>query len=300
MQDAEPAIDAHHHLWDLQNNKYPWLQERPLRPRLEGNIEPIAKDYLLKDYLEDIRNQNVVKSVHIQTGWDPADPVGETRWLQGVADRHGYPHGIVARASLDAPDIEQVLEGHLCYKNVRGIRHMINWHPDPAKTYVDHPDLVTTAAWRRGFGLLRRLGLSFDLQLYPPQMADAAALAHANPDTLIILNHAGMPVDRDEEGIRLWQRGIRELAGASNVVVKISGLGTVDWKWTMESIRPFVLQTIEAFGASRCMFGSNFPVDKLYSDFDTLYGAFREITASFSTDERRKLFHDNAARYYRV
>jgi predicted TIM-barrel fold metal-dependent hydrolase len=300
MQETEPVIDAHHHLWDLQNNKYPWLQERPLRRRLEGNIEPIAKDYLLKDYLEDIRNQNIVRSVHIQTGWDPADPVGETRWLQGVADRHGYPHGIVARASLDAPDIEQVLEGHLRYRNVRGIRHMINWHPDPAKTYVNRPDLLTTAAWRRGFGLLHRLGLSFDLQLYPSQMVDAAGLAHANPDTLIILNHAGMPVDRDEEGIRLWQRGIRELASASNVVVKISGLGTVDWKWTVGSIRPFVLQTIEAFGTSRCMFASNFPVDKLYSDFDTLYGAYREITASFSADERRKLFHDNAARYYRV
>ena len=131
-------------------------------------------------------------------------------------------------------------------------------------------------------------------------MADAAALAYANPETLIILNHAGMPVDRDEEGIRLWQRGIRQLAGAPNVVAKISGLGTVDWKWTLESIRPFILQTIEAFGISRCMFASNFPIDKLYSDFDTLYGSFREITASFSADERRKLFHDNAARYYRL
>jgi predicted TIM-barrel fold metal-dependent hydrolase len=300
MQDAQPVIDAHHHLWDLQNNKYPWLQERPLKPRLEGNIEPIAKDYLLKDYLEDIRNQNVVKSVHIQTGWDPADPIGETKWLQGLADQHGYPHGIVARASLDAPDIEQVLEGHLCYKNVRGIRHMINWHADPAKSYVDRPDLVTTSAWRHGFALLHRFGLSFDLQLYPAQMADAAALAHANPDTLIILNHAGMPVDRDEEGVRLWQSGIRDLAGAPNVGVKISGLGTVDWEWTVESIRPFVLQIIETFGIPRCMFASNFPVDKLYSDFDTLYRAFREITKSFSEDERRNLFHDNAARYYRL
>jgi len=84
------------------------------------------------------------------------------------------------------------------------------------------------------------------------------------------------------------------------VVVKISGLGTVDWNWTVESIRPFVLQTIEAFGVSRCMFASNFPKDKLYSDFDTLYGAFRRITQSFSADECRMLFHDNAARYYRL
>jgi predicted TIM-barrel fold metal-dependent hydrolase len=300
MQDALPVIDPHHHLWDLRNNHYPWLQAESFEPQLEGDIQPIAKDYLLNDYLTDIQNQNVVKSVHVECGWDPSDPVGETEWLQQIAAKHGYPHGIVARVTLDAPDVEQVLESHSQYKNIRGIRHVINWHPDAAKTYVNRPDLVTTKAWRHGFGLLRRFGLSFDLQLYPAQMADAAALAHDYPDILIILNHTGMPVDRDEEGIRRWQQGMQELAAAPNIVVKISGLGTVDWKWTAESIRPFVLQTIEAFGVSRCMFASNFPVDKLYSDFDTLYEAFRKITQAFSSEERRMLFHDNAARYYRL
>ena len=272
----------------------------PLAPRLEGDVRPIAKDYLLRDYLADVRNQNVVKSVHVECGWDPSNPVGETEWLQRHSRQARLPHGIVARATLDAQDVEQILEGHARHKNVRGIRHAINWHPDPAKTYVNRPDLIRTDAWRRGFGLLRRFGLSFDLQLYPAQMADAAALAHAYPDVLIILDHAGMPVDRNEEGLRLWRRGMQELATAANVVVKISGLGTVDWNWTVESIRPFVLQTIDAFGVSRCMFASNFPVDKLYSDFDTLYAAFREITAPFSDQERRMLFHDNAARYYRL
>ncbi len=271
-----------------------------MAPRLEGDIRPIATDYLLEDYWADTRNQNVVKSVHVECGWDPSNPVGETEWLQRLADKHGYPHGIVARATLDAPDVEQVLEGHARHKNIRGIRHAINWHPDPAKTYVNNPELIRTKAWRHGFSLLQRFGLSFDLQLYPAQMADAAALARAYPDILIILNHAGMPVDRDKEGIRRWQRGMRELAAAPNVVVKISGLGTVDWNWTVESIRPFVLETIEAFGIPRCMFASNFPVDKLYSDFDTLYSAFREITKHFSVDERQMLFHDNAARYYRL
>jgi predicted TIM-barrel fold metal-dependent hydrolase len=300
MPDAQPVIDPHHHLWDLRRNRYPWLQADSFEPRLEGDIRPIAKDYLLEDYLADTANQNVVKSVHIECGWDPSDPVGETEWLQRLADQHGYPHGIVGRATLDAPDIEQVLEGHVRYKNIRGIRDVINWHPDPAKTYVNRPDLVTTKAWRHGFGLLRRFGLSFDLQLYPAQMADAAALAHTYPDVLLILNHAGMPVDQDKEGIQCWQEGMRSLADAPNVVVKISGLGTADWKWTVETIRPFVLQTIEAFGVSRCMFASNFPVDKLYSDFGTLYQAFYKITHSFSADERRMLFHDNAARYYRL
>ena len=300
MPDAQPTIDPQHHLWDLARNRYPWLQDRTLAPRLEGDIRPIAKDYLLEDYALDTRNQNVVKSVHIECGWDPSNPVGETEWLQRLADQHGYPHGIVARATLDARGVEQVLEGHARHKNIRGIRHAINWHSDPAKTYVSRPDLVGTKAWRHGFGLLRRFGLSFDLQLYPAQMADAVELARAYPDILIILNHAGMPVDRDEEGIRLWHRGMRELAAAPNVVVKISGLGTADWNWTVKSIRPFVLETMEVFGIPRCMFASNFPVDKLYSDFDSLYAAFREITKHFSVDERQMLFHDNAARYYRL
>jgi predicted TIM-barrel fold metal-dependent hydrolase len=300
MLDAQPVIDPHHHLWDLGRNRYPWLQASPLAPCLEGDILPIARDYLLEDYRGDIHNQNVIKSVHVECGWDPSDPVGETEWLQRLADKEGYPHGIVARATLDADDVEKVLEGHACHKNVRGIRHAINWHPDPAKSYLSRPDLIRTDAWRHGFSLLQRFGLSFDLQLYPAQMTDAAALANAYPDVLIILNHAGMPVDRDKEGIDLWKRGMREMADAPNVVVKISGLGTVDWNWTVNSIRPFVLQTIETFGVSRCMFASNFPVDKLFSDFDILYAAFHKITKGFSADERRMLFHDNAARYYRL
>src|SRR5437667_8971661 len=132
MPDAQPVIDAHHHLWDLGCNKYPWLQARPFAPRLEGDIRHIAKNYLLEDYLADTRNQNVVKSVHVECGWEPSDPVGETEWLQQLADKHGYPHGIIARATLDAPDVEQVLEAHVRNKNIGAIRPAIHWHPDPA------------------------------------------------------------------------------------------------------------------------------------------------------------------------
>ena len=147
---GQPVIDPHHHLWDLGRNRYPWLQEHLLTPRLEGDVRPIAHDYLVRDYLADARHQNLVKSVHVECGWDQSDPVGETEWLQGIADKHGFPHGIVARATLDAPNVEQILEYHARHKNVRGIRHAINWHPDPAKSYVNRPDLIRTAAWRRG------------------------------------------------------------------------------------------------------------------------------------------------------
>jgi predicted TIM-barrel fold metal-dependent hydrolase len=300
MPDEIAIIDPHHHLWDLEQNRYPWLQERPLKPRLEGDIEPIARTYGIEDYLADVRNQNVVKSVHVECGWDPNEPVGETAWLQSIADKHGFPHGIVARAELNANDIEKLLTGHAQYKNVRGIRHIICWHRDPVKSYVSRPDLLTDPQWRRGFGLLQKFGFSFDLQLYPSQMVDGAELARSHPETLIILDHAGMPVDRDEEGIRIWRRGMRALAAASNVVVKISGLGAFDWHWTIDSFRPFVLETIDIFGVDRCIIASNFPVDKLYRDFDALYAAFYSITDGFSKSDKQMLFHDNAARFYRL
>jgi predicted TIM-barrel fold metal-dependent hydrolase len=250
--------------------------------------------------LAEVRNQNVIKSVHVECGWEPSNPVGESGWLQSVADKHGFPHGIVARAELNLPNVEKLLSGHAQYKNVRGIRHIVCWHRNPIKSYVSRPDLLRDSQWRRGFALLQKFGFSFDLQLYPSQMIDGADLAGSYPETLIILDHAGMPVDRDKEGIRIWRKGLRRLGAASNVVVKISGLGAFDRHWTIDSLRPFVLETIDVFGVDRCMFASNFPVDKLFRDFDTLYGAFHSITHDFSVDERRRLFHDNAEHYYRL
>ena len=279
--DDFPIVDPHHHLWDLERFSYPWLSARPLPASVAGDVAPIAKSYLLDDYLADTAKQKVVKSVHVDAGFDPAQPVEETRWLQSIADQRGFPHGIVARAELHRPDVETTLASHCRFPNVRGIRHIVNWHPDPAKTYVTKPDFLTDPAWLRGFAQLKRYNLSFDLQLYPSQMADAAALAAAHGDTTIILNHAGMPVDRDPEALSLWRAGMRALGAQPNVWVKISGLGMVDWRWTEQSIRPFVLETIEIFGPDRCMFASNFPVDKLYSSFDALYDAFKSIVSRF-------------------
>ncbi|MGH7118472.1 MAG: amidohydrolase family protein [Acetobacteraceae bacterium] len=300
MPTTLPIIDAHHHLWDLTRNHYPWLEARPLGPSVAGDLAPIARSYRLQDYRADIKHWNVTKSVHVECGWDPADPVGETAWLQSVADAHGFPHGIVGHAVLDAPGVEAVLAGHAAFRNCRGIRDIVNWHRNPAKTYVERPGRLRDPNWLAGFALLKKYDLSFDLQLYPSQMPDAVSLARAHPDTPIILNHAGMPLDRDEAGISTWRAGMKRLAEAPNVAVKVSGLGMVDWHWTQASIRPFLLETIAIFGTRRAMFSSNFPVDKLYSDFDTLYGAFDSITADFSADERNRLFSDNARHWYRL
>ena len=293
-----PIIDAHHHLYDVENNRYPWLQDG-VKPIVFGDYSPICKSYPIEHFLEDCRNQNVVKSVHLDVGFDPSDPVGETRWLQGLADKHGFPHGIVGYANLSMPNVRGILESHLAFANFRGIRQSLNYHPDPVKTYLERPGVSREPDWRRGFALLRDLGLSFDLQIYYPQMDEAYDLARAFPDTQIILNHTGMQVDGPDH-FDAWRRGMQHLASASNVACKISGLGMGDWKWTVDSIRPYVLAAIEAFGVDRCMFASNFPVDKLFSGYDAIFDAFKEITVGLSPEDRRQLFHDNAERFYRL
>ena len=298
--DVIPIIDAHHHLWDLERFSYPWLGKTPRPASVAGDVAPIARNYLLADYLRDASGQNLTKSVHVDAGMDPLHPVEETRWLQSIADEHGFPHGIVARAELNQKGVQRILEQHCQFPNVRGIRHIVNWHADSAKTFVQRDDLLRDPDWLSGFGLLRGFNLSFDLQLYPSQFTDAVVLAQRFPDTTIILNHAGMPVDRNEEAYIYWRDGMRRLAAVSNIWVKISGLGMVDWNWTEASIRPFVLDTIDCFGVDRCMFASNFPVDKLYSSFDTLYGAFRRIVHSFEEHEQRMLFGETAAKVYRL
>jgi len=150
------------------------------------------------------------------------------------------------------------------------------------------------------FGKLARHGLSFDLQVFPGQLRQAAELAANHPDTLIILDHAGMPIERAAWGITDWQRGMLELSRRHNVVTKISALGTNDHHWTEESIRVFVLETIRIFGPDRTMFGSTFPVDSLYPTFQRLYAAFDQLTSDFTSAERADMFAGTAARTYRI
>lgn len=294
------VVDPHHHLWDLGRNVYPWLQGPPFGPSVAGNVGPIAKNYLVADFLAESASVDLRKSVHVETGWAPGDPVGETRWLQATADAQGFPHAIVAHAELERADVERTLAEHSAFPNVRGIRQILNWHPDPALTFHKRNDLLTDPDWQKGYALLRKYGLSFDLQIYPWQMLDAAAVAAGHPDTPVILNHAGMPIHQHGTGFETWRSGMRALAAQPNVTAKISGLGMVDWNWTTESIRPIVLETIDIFGVDRSMFASNFPVDRLYSSHQTLFESFEAIVGAFSEVEKEKLFCRNAERVYRI
>ncbi|WP_454716870.1 amidohydrolase family protein [Caulobacter segnis] len=295
-----PIVDPHMHLWDLDRHYYAWLQDTPLPNNPAGDMSGIAyKSYLLDDYLADAKGWNVVQAVHVECGLPSKDQLSETDWLQSIADQRGVIGGIVAGANLDDPDVEAMLAAHAARKAVRGIRQIVNWHEDPTKTYGSSDKLLDDQ-WRKGFALLAKYGLSFDLQLYASQMATAAALADAHPDIPLIVNHAGMPTDRDEAGLTAWREGLAELAKRPNVSCKISGLAMVDRSWTTASLKPFILQVIETFGIERCMFASNFPVERAHGSFGGFYAAYDAITAGFSDDEREALFAGTARRVYRL
>ena len=239
-------------------------------------------------------------SVHIEAGWDRSDPIGETAWLSQLAHTQRLPTVLVVYAPLNDPGVGKVLEAQIACPLVRGVRFVLSWHEDPRKSFVQRSDYMVDQQWLRGFALLAQFNLSFDLMLYPGQMADAARLAARFPETLILVNHAGSPADRDSEGMSCWRRGLRALAAQPNVRIKISDLVAYDHDWTLESLRPVVLECIEAFGTDRAMFASDFPVAGLHATYDQVFGSFKTIVADLSPAEQRCLFHDNAQRDYRI
>lgn len=293
------VVDPHLHYWSLANGIQPWLN-RP-KPNLLGDYSPMAKDHLPRDLERARGGIDIEACVHVEA--DAVDPVAETRWLTQVVDSGAplAPNALVVGLDLSRQDVEARLDAQRAMSDrVRGVRQILNVHHDPLYDYVGR-DYLSDPVWRRNLALLAGRGLSFDLQIYPSQMAQAAALAREYDDILFVLNHAGMYVDRQLlDGWRLWRDGLRELAACDNVMIKLSGFGMLDHQWTRDSLTPLVWEAIDAFGVERAMFASNFPVDGLYAGYEDIWRTYLEIVAGASESERDALFRDNARRCYRL
>lgn len=281
-----PIADAHLHFWDPSSNYHPWLCDPLPIPFRYGDYSALRRRYLPADYLTDAAPYQVVKTVYVETEWDPRDPLGETAWVERLRHRTGLPTVMVAQAWLDREDAASVLERQAAYPFVRGVRHK------PA------PGAMRDSRWRAGFALLARFGLRFDLQAAWTELGDAAALCRAYPDARLVLNHAGLPSDRSAEGIAGWKRALATLAACPNATIKISGIGVPGRRWTPDLNREVVLSAIDAFGVQRSMFASNYPVDGLCAGFGEIFSGFRQIVRDFSAPEQQALFHDNAIRIY--
>lgn len=295
-----PIVDAHQHFWDLERNPHPWLNGDHQVAFRYGDYSALKRNYLPEDFRRDTANQNVVASVHVEAEWDPADPVGETRWLHAVAERSGLPSAIVGQAWFARDDIAEVLAGHAAYPLVRAVREKPAAAASPAAVEIGAPGSMGDPQWRAGYRLLAGHGLHYELQTRYWHLPEGAALARDFPDIPIVLNHAGVPEDRSPAGLAAWREGMQAMAQAPNVAVKISGLGQRARPWTVEENRDIVLQVIEMFGVGRCMFASNYPVDSLVAGYDTIFDGFKAITGGFDAADRRRLFYDNAVRIYRL
>lgn len=310
-----PICDAHHHLW-----------ERP------PNV------YLLNDLLADLNSgHSVVSTVAIECGYGyrklgPKElaPVGETEFLESVASGVASASAtmpqiaaaIVGFADLTLGDaVAAVLEAHLSASpsRFRGIRHSTTWDASGALRSEAPPGMLAGSKFREGFAWLKKFNLSFDAWLYHPQLPELANLARAFPDVIFVLNHIGAPLGvgpyagKRDEVYRVWSRGIAVLSECPNILVKLGGVGSVraghDWhqraikpssEELAQALKPYFERCVEKFGAARCMFESNFPVEKIANNYVALWNAFKRVTEFYSAAERAALFHDTATRVYRI
>jgi predicted TIM-barrel fold metal-dependent hydrolase len=283
-------VDTHVHFNDMKHPELVWVWLEPdfVHPHL-GDIDQMKHLRYDADGLRaESRFAGTTKVVHIQAAIGSPDPVVETEWLQGIADRTGWPNGIVAYSNLKSPDVDAELERHCAFANTRGIRDF------------SEGDYLVDDAFHRGYALLEKYELVCDLDCMWEDMDKARDLARTFPNIPLILDHTGFPQERSDEYLENWKRGMSTLAEADNTFCKISGLGMKDPTWTVESLRPWVLHSIEAFGVERCFFGTNWPVDRLFSSYPDVVAAYRELVAGFSPAEQRALFVENAERVYRI
>lgn len=313
-----PIIDPHHHLWDRPDSRY-------LLADLRADIES---------------GHNVVATVFVEcmsmyraTGPEALRPVGETEFVNGVAAQSasgGFGaarvcEGIVGFADLSLGGaVDEILEAHVARApdRFRGIRHSVAWDASPEiRNSHSRPTegLMFDATWREGFARLEAWNLSFEAWLYHPQLDDAVALARAFPGVRIVLDHFGGPLGigpwrgRRAEAFEAWKPKIAALAECPNAVAKLGGLAMPinGYGWRMRPAPPgseelaaanrdWYLHAIDRFGPDRCMFESNFPVDKVSCSYAVLWNAFKRIASGFSEAEKRAMFHDTAAEVYRL
>jgi predicted TIM-barrel fold metal-dependent hydrolase len=285
-----PFVDTHFHLHDLKRPelRYSWLEPDAIHGFL-GDIDALkAQHYWIDDFIAETRFANVAKAVHVQAALGTADPVDETKWLQAFADATGYPHGIVAECHLAESDAEAVLQRHMNYANVRGIRDF------GRDRYLIDP------SWRAGYKFLERHNLVSCIDTRIHLFDDLIDLARAFPAIQICVDHCAIPEARDDDYFKKWSAAMRDLARADNVTMKISGLGMMDRRWTVDTIRRWVLGSIEAFGVNRVVFGTNWPVDRMFSSYPDVVNAYAEIISGFTREEQTAMFSSNAERLFRI
>jgi len=287
-------VDAHFHIW--RQADLPWLLG-PMQPRIFGPYEPIRRDYPVEEYLADCRPNGITEAVYVQANWAPVRYLDEVAYVSQASEETGFPIAIVAYADMLAGDVRPQLDQLALNGRVRGVRMQLHWHENTLYRFAGGPDLARDPVLTANVGRLAEYGFSFDLQVFAGQMAGAAELAAACPDVTFVLQHAGMLEDLSPEGIAAWRDGMAVLAQQPNITSKLSGLGTFLRRNDAEHIAFIAAQTLTLFGAERCLFGSNFPIEKLWTSYAELIGAHR---AAVPEGVHAAVFNETARRVYRL
>ena len=290
-------IDAHHHIW--RQADLPWLLG-PEQPRIFGPYAPIKRDYPISEFLADLGGSGIEKSVYVQANWAPNWAADEAAWVQRTSEESGLPHAIVAYADMTVADVRPALDKLARFPLLRGIRQQFHWHENPLYRFAPRPDLAEDETVQRNIARLAAYGWSFDLQLFPSQFAGGARLAAACPEVTFVLQHCGMPEDLSKPGKAAWTKGMKSLAAQPNICVKLSGLGTFLHRNDAAHIAKTVAATVDLFGAERCLFGSNFPIEKIWTSYGDLIAAYQTATKDLPGTARRQIFTDTATRIYRL
>lgn len=290
-------IDAHHHIW--RQSDLPWLIG-PEQPRIFGTYHSIRCDYSIENYLDDIQATGITQSVYVQANWAAEQYESEVAWVQSIANEHGWPHAVVGYADFTQKDVRPQLDRLARYPLMRGIRQQLHWHEIPEYRFAARPDLASDKTVQRNIAKLAEFGWSFDLQVFADQFSHALSLIENCPDVSFILEHAGMLEDLSPTGREKWHSGMERLSQCENIVTKLSAFGTFLRRNDKNFVQEMIGDTVEIFGAERCMFGSNFPIEKIWTDFDALFETFQSAAASHSDRERHMIFEGTAAKIYRL
>lgn len=287
-------IDSHFHIW--RQADLPWLTG-PMQPRIFGPYEPIRRDYPIAEYTADATSAGITGAVYVQANWPVDRYCDEAAFVSEASEASGFPIAVVAYADMLAEDARPQLDALARNARVRGVRMQLHWHENPLYRFASGPDLARDPVLQRNVARLADYGWSFDLQVFAGQMAGAAALAEACPGVTFVLQHAGMLEDLSPAGIAAWRSGMALLAARPNVVSKLSGLGTFLRRNDEAHVAMIVRETLGLFGADRCLFGSNFPIEKLWTSYPALFAAH---WAAVPPGDRSAVFSSTAKRVYRL
>jgi predicted TIM-barrel fold metal-dependent hydrolase len=292
-------VDCHHHIWP--HRELPWLAG-PMIPRIFGPYEPLrGRDYTAQEYAADAAASGIERSVYVQANWPLERSADEVRWVQAQHEATGWPHAIVGSADLFSDAAADVFAAQAAASPLmRGTRLQLHWHEDERFRFASAPDRMKDPALRRNLARLGDRGWVFELQVFSGQMEAAAELVAALPDVTFVLVHAGMLESAEPAAVARWRAGMERLAQLPNIVVKLTGQGTFVHRVDRDLIAQVTAETLAWFGADRCMWGTNFPIESLWTDLGALVRTWREVLAAYPDAVQAAVLGQTAERVYRL